>query len=116
MREADGLYFTPTAQVVLPRYPSGRIVLLGDAGHAPGLGGMGTGLALIAAYVLAGELPEADDHPTAFDTHESRIRPFVDVCQRQAKGADIYLVPTKKSRIWRRNQIMRMLPYMPGKA
>ncbi|GAA4943904.1 2-polyprenyl-6-methoxyphenol hydroxylase-like FAD-dependent oxidoreductase [Nonomuraea thailandensis] len=116
MREAGDFYFAPAAQIVLPAYSSGRVALLGDAGHAPGPGGMGTGLALIGAYVLAGELAEADDHETAFSRYESRMRPYVTTCQRQARGADTFLVPRKKSQIWRRNQMMRLLPYMPGKS
>ncbi|MGW3343786.1 FAD-dependent monooxygenase [Nonomuraea rubra] len=116
MRAADDFYFAPAAQVVLPAYSSGRVALLGDAGYAPGPGGMGTGLALIGAYVLAGELAEAGDHETAFSRYESRMRPYVTICQRQAQGADKFLVPRKKSQIWRRNQMMRLLPYMPGKS
>ncbi|MFI9589709.1 hypothetical protein [Nonomuraea sp. NPDC052265] len=44
------------------------------------------------------------------------MRPYVEVCQKQAQGADKYLVPGTRSRIWRRNQLMRMLPYLPGKG
>ncbi|MFB4265603.1 FAD-dependent monooxygenase [Nonomuraea sp. GTA35] len=116
MRAADDFYFAPAAQVVLPSYSSGRVTLLGDAGYAPGPGGMGTGLALIGAYVLASELAEAGDHETAFSRYESRMRPYAAVCRRQAQGADKFLVPRKKSQIWRRNQMMRLLPYMPGKS
>ncbi|GAA2216410.1 FAD-dependent monooxygenase [Nonomuraea monospora] len=116
MRKADDFYFAPAAQVVLPKYSSGRVTLLGDAGYAAGPGGMGTGLALIGAYVLAAELSKADNHETAFSQYESRMRPYVTTCQHQAQGADAYLVPRKKSQIWRRNQMMRLLPYMPGKS
>ncbi|MBF8187779.1 hypothetical protein ITP53_18980 [Nonomuraea sp. K274] len=115
MRTAEDFYLAPAAQVVMPCYSTGRVVLLGDAGYAPGPGGMGTGLAVIAAYVLAGELATQRDHRAAFTAYERQIRPYVQMCQNQAKGADKYLVPTKKSQIWRRNQIMRLLPYMPGK-
>ncbi|MGN9846016.1 FAD-dependent monooxygenase [Nonomuraea sp. H19] len=84
MWTAEDFYFAPAAQVVVPRYASGRVVLLGDAGYAPGPGGMGTGLALIGAYVLAGELATAGDHHTAVDRYERRMRPYVEVCQKQA--------------------------------
>ncbi|SDM06008.1 2-polyprenyl-6-methoxyphenol hydroxylase [Nonomuraea maritima] len=116
MRRAPDFFFSPAAQVVLPRWSSGRVVLLGDAGYAPGPGGMGTGLALVAAYVLAGELATAGDHRTAFARYEDVLRPYVAVCHRQARGADRFLVPATRSRIWRRNQVLRMLPYMPGKS
>ncbi|GGT09485.1 FAD-dependent monooxygenase [Nonomuraea spiralis] len=117
MEEAEDFYLWPAAQVVLPRLSSGRVALVGDAGYAPGPGGMGTGLGMIGAYVLAGELAAApDDHRAAFAAYERRMRPYVEVCQKQAKGADKYLVPGRRSQIWRRNQLMRMLPYLPGKS
>ena len=116
MRTAEDFYFAPAAQVVMPRFAAGRVVLLGDAGYAPGPGGMGTGLAMIAAYVLAGELASAADHHAAFAAYERRMRPYAEACRRQAKGADKYLVPQKRSQIWVRNQMMRLIPHMPGKS
>ncbi|MCK2217895.1 FAD-dependent monooxygenase [Actinomadura sp. ATCC 31491] len=115
MWTAEDLYFAPAAQIVLPAYSRGRVVLLGDAGYAAGPGGMGTGLAMIGAYVLAGELAAADDHRTAFTRYENVLRPYVTTCQKQAQGAEKYLVPQKRSQIWVRNQTMRTLPYMPWK-
>ncbi len=48
-------------QVHLDRWSAGRVVLLGDAGYCPSpLTGMGTSLALVGAYVLAGELARPD--------------------------------------------------------
>ncbi|MFI6180994.1 FAD-dependent monooxygenase [Nonomuraea sp. NPDC051191] len=117
METAEDFFFWQAAQVVLPRLSSGRVALVGDAGYAPGPGGMGTGLGVVGAYVLAAELAAApDDHAAAFDAYERRMRPYVQVCQKQAEGADKYLVPGTRSRIWRRNQLMRMLPYLPGKG
>ncbi|MEW9553000.1 FAD-dependent monooxygenase [Nonomuraea sp. NPDC050783] len=114
MWTAEDFYFAPAAQVVLPAYSAGRVVLLGDAGYAPGPGGMGTGLALIGAYVLAGELAAAaGDHRTAFARYEQELRPYVETCQKQARGADKFLVPQKRRQIWWRDQAMRMLPYLP---
>jgi 2-polyprenyl-6-methoxyphenol hydroxylase-like FAD-dependent oxidoreductase len=116
MWTAQDFYFAPAAQVVLPRWSSGRVVLLGDAAHAPGPGGMGTGLAMIGAYVLAGELAAAPDHHAAFDRYERELRPYVETCQKQARGAADYLVPRKRSQIWRRNQAMRVLSHLPVKG
>ncbi|MEV4369698.1 FAD-dependent monooxygenase [Nonomuraea sp. NPDC049637] len=117
MDSAEDFYFWQAAQVVLPRWSSGRVALVGDAGYAPGPGGMGTGLGMIGAYVLAAELAMAPgDHNAAFDAYERRMRPYVEVCQKQAEGADKYLVPGTRMRIRLRNQMMRMLPYLPGKG
>ena len=56
---ADDFYFDSVSQVRLDRWSSGRVALAGDAGYAAGPGGNGTGTAVVAAYVLAGELAAA---------------------------------------------------------
>lgn len=114
MWRAPDFYFDAASQVHLDRYSAGRVVLLGDAGYCPGPGGMGTGLAVVGAYVLATELAGAD-HRTAFAAYEARMRPYVAVCQKQAQGADRFLVPAKRSQIWARNQTFKLLSALPGK-
>jgi 2-polyprenyl-6-methoxyphenol hydroxylase-like FAD-dependent oxidoreductase len=61
MESAPDFYFDSVSQVKMARWSSGRCVLLGDAAHcAAPLSGMGTGRAVVGAYILAGELAEAD--------------------------------------------------------
>jgi len=68
MRQAPGFYFDTVSQVHLDRWSAGRIALIGDAARAAGPGGNGTGNAVVAAYVLAGELAAArGDYRTAFE-------------------------------------------------
>ncbi|MFI6291647.1 FAD-dependent monooxygenase [Nonomuraea sp. NPDC050790] len=109
MHQADDLYFSQATQIQAPTYSKGRTVLLGDAAHAPGPGGMGTGLAVVGAYILAEELSRQAVE-TALTTYEARMRPYVAVCQKQARGADRFLVPSKRTHIWMRNQIVRLVP------
>ncbi|QIW97707.1 hypothetical protein AMS68_003225 [Peltaster fructicola] len=54
MRKSDDVYCSLFAQVRSPKLQDGRVVLMGDAGHATP--GIGTSLAMTSAYVLAGEL------------------------------------------------------------
>src|SRR5262249_25024840 len=63
----------------MPRWSEGRVVLVGDAAYcASPMSGQGTSIALIGAYVLAGELVAASgDHRRAFAEFESVMRPFV---------------------------------------
>lgn len=75
------LYFDAVGQVKLPRWSSGRTVVLGDAAWSPGPFGAGTSLALTGAYVLAGELASRDDHRAAMTRYEELMRPFVDQAQ-----------------------------------
>jgi 2-polyprenyl-6-methoxyphenol hydroxylase-like FAD-dependent oxidoreductase len=57
MREAPDFYFDSASQIKLDTYSNGRIALVGDAAYcAAPLSGMGTSLAIVGAYVLAGEL------------------------------------------------------------
>lgn len=85
---APDFYAYTTAQVRLDRWSRGRVVLLGDAGYCPSaLTGLGTSLALVGAYVLAGELLRADgDHRLAFARYEERMRPYVAQAQQLPPG------------------------------
>ena len=78
-------YFDSVGQLRLDRWSSGRVALLGDAAWSPGPFGTGTSLALVGAYVLAGELAaglEAGDDPgPALARYEELMRPFVDQAQ-----------------------------------
>lgn len=77
--DAEDLYIDAVSQIRLPSWSRGRVALLGDAGAAVSLmAGEGTGLAMLEAYVLAGELVRArDDHREAFAAYERRLRGFV---------------------------------------
>ena len=86
MADAKDFYFAPMTQVRMPRWSTGRVALIGDAGYcATPLSGQGTSLAMVGAYVLAGELGRADgDHAVAFAAYERRMRDFVAANQRLA--------------------------------
>ncbi|WP_026153930.1 FAD-dependent monooxygenase [Amycolatopsis methanolica] len=110
LRDAADLYFDELAHVYLPRYTSGRVALVGDAGWGAGPGGGGTGLAMMAAYVLAGELAAAGgDHAVAFERYESEVRPAAEAGAKQAKGTGPFLAPRTARGLWLRNQSHRML-------
>jgi 2-polyprenyl-6-methoxyphenol hydroxylase-like FAD-dependent oxidoreductase len=81
--DTPDFYLDQVAQVVMDRWSSGRVGLLGDAAFSSSpMSGQGTGLALVGAYVLAGELAAADwDPATAFAGYEARMRPFVEANQ-----------------------------------
>ena len=83
MPDATDFYFDTAAQVHMDRWSHGRVVLVGDAAYcASPMSGQGTSLALIGAYVLAGELAAAKgDSHVAFDSYEKDLRPFVKLNQ-----------------------------------
>jgi 2-polyprenyl-6-methoxyphenol hydroxylase-like FAD-dependent oxidoreductase len=81
--DTPDFYLDQVAQVVMDRWSSGRVGLLGDAAFcASPLSGAGTGLALVGAYLLAGELAAAGWDPEAgFAGYEARMRSFVEANQ-----------------------------------
>lgn len=71
-------YFEAIGQVRMPRWSRGRVALVGDAAYcASPISGMGTSLALVGAYILAGELSRHADHAEAFAAYERLMRPYV---------------------------------------
>jgi len=81
--DTPDFYLDQVAQVVMDRWSSGRVGLLGDAAFSSSpLSGQGTGLALVGAYLLAGELAAAGWDPQAgFAAYQARMRSFVEANQ-----------------------------------
>jgi 2-polyprenyl-6-methoxyphenol hydroxylase-like FAD-dependent oxidoreductase len=116
MDDAPDFYFDSISQIRMDQWSTGRSVLLGDAASCPSpLSGMGTGIAIVGAYVLAGELKEADgDHTIAFPRYEALMRDFVKQCQKLAEGAD-WFVPRTRFKLWFSQQMWKLLPHTPWK-
>lgn len=91
---ADDLYFEVLRQVRMDRWSSGRVALTGDAAWcATPISGIGTTLAVVGAYVLAGELAKTDDHAAAFAEYERIMRPFVEEGQSVSKANQFWTHP-----------------------
>ena len=81
------IYFDGISQVRAPRWSTGRCAMVGDSAFCPSpLSGMGTSLAIVGAYVLAGELAGNANYKQAFTEYERRLRPFVDKVQKLPPG------------------------------
>lgn len=116
MDTASDFYFDSVSQIRMDRWSKGHVVLLGDAGYcASPMSGMGTSMAVIGAYILAGELNAAgDNNAAAFAKYEDQMRPLVSACQKMAEGAE-WFVPETKFKLWMSRQIWKILPYTPWK-
>ena len=79
----------------MPRWSSGRVVLVGDAAACPSLlAGEGSSMAMTEARVLAGELALAGNDPgAAFPAYEARLRAFVETKQDAALRFAGYFAP-----------------------
>ncbi|KAL9617676.1 MAG: hypothetical protein Q9160_007551 [Pyrenula sp. 1 TL-2023] len=91
MRTSDDFYLQHVGQVKLDRWSSpasGRVTVVGDAGYAPSpFTGMGTSMAFIGAYVLAGEISRRpDDIPAALQSYERVLRPYFENVRKLPPG------------------------------
>jgi 2-polyprenyl-6-methoxyphenol hydroxylase-like FAD-dependent oxidoreductase len=111
MDDAADIYFDRVSQIWMPHSTSGRVALLGDAAAAPSLlAGEGTGLAMLEAYVLAGELHRANgDFAVAFAAFEARLRAFVAAKQRSALWFRGFFAPETAIGLAVRNLVVHAL-------
>ncbi|MDG4865142.1 FAD-dependent monooxygenase [Streptomyces sp. T-3] len=110
LEDCEDLYFDAIAQIHIDRLSKGRVVLLGDAGYGATMGGIGTGTALVCAYVLAGELAAVHgDHTAAFAAYEAEIGAYAKGCQKISGNAGPFLAPPTEKKIRSRDRAYRML-------
>lgn len=101
----------------MDRWAAGRVALAGDAAYcASPASGQGTSLALVGAYVPAGELAAAHgDHLAAFDRYEQLMRPFVAANQRLGPANVKRMVMRTRSQVRLAMLMLRLMTHMPGK-
>jgi 2-polyprenyl-6-methoxyphenol hydroxylase-like FAD-dependent oxidoreductase len=106
---ATELYFDAISRVRVNRWSTQRIVLLGDAGYGATFGALGTGTAVVGAYVLAGEIEQVlrsgGELRTAFERYESRLRKAVSTTQDGAHAGS-FLAPATRWGLTARNRIL----------
>jgi len=111
MHTAPNLYFDAVSQIRMERWSHGRAVLLGDAGYSPALlTGQGSTLAMMGAYILAGELKVAlGDHTLAFPRYEQAFRPVVRQEQKKVGANARILVPATPLGLWMKTHVFPLL-------
>jgi 2-polyprenyl-6-methoxyphenol hydroxylase-like FAD-dependent oxidoreductase len=113
----SSLYFDRVSQIRMDAWSRGRIALAGDAAFCVSLvAGQGSALAMISAYVLAGELARADgQYRQAFGAYEALLRTYIGSKQRAAERFARAFAPMTPWGLWFRNQVVRAFA-LPGAA
>lgn len=108
-------YFDAITQVAMDTWSRGRVTLVGDAGYCPGaVVGGSTSLAIVGAYVLAGELAEAGRHyEEAFSATEREMAGYVQASRTLARHAAQILIPANRAQIWALIQGTRLISHLP---
>jgi 2-polyprenyl-6-methoxyphenol hydroxylase-like FAD-dependent oxidoreductase len=109
LEHAQDLYFDRVSQIKMERWSRGRVALVGDAAFCVSLmAGQGAALAMIAAYVLAGELDNTRcRYAEAFANYEVLLRNFIGLKQRGAERFASAFAPKTRSGLFLRNQVIK---------
>ncbi len=111
---AGELYYDQVAQIRMPGWHRGRVVLLGDAAHAVSLlAGQGASLAVAGAFVLAEQLRRTGSVETALDRYEQVWRPVVEEKQRAGRKAARWFLPRSATQLHLR-RVMLAASGLPG--
>lgn len=108
-------YFDRVSQIQMGEQPGswtrGRVSLLGDAAFCVSLlAGQGSALAMVAAYILAGELHRANgNYVDPFARYEAIFSPFVRQKQAMALRFGGFFAPKSNFALFLRNQVMKLL-------
>jgi 2-polyprenyl-6-methoxyphenol hydroxylase-like FAD-dependent oxidoreductase len=111
-------YFDSITQLRMETWSRGRVTLVGDAGFCPGpaVGGS-TSLAVLGAYVLAGELAAAGgDYTRAFAAYEREMGDIVRQSRAFALGAAKTLIPASKLGVWGLTAGARLVTALPARV
>lgn len=111
MQKANDLYYDVVSQIHMSRWSAGRVALVGDSAFAPSfMSGQGSSLALVGAYILAGELASHQEYEKAFAAYENIMRPFTEANQKLVGSRDSSLLfPSTSDEIEARNQALTAL-------
>ena len=119
LAELDGpgaFYFDSITQLQLTSWSRGRVTLVGDAGYCPGpaVGGS-TSLAVLGAYVLAGELERAGgDYAAAFAAYEQVMADPVRHSRAFARTVANTLVPRSHLGVSALMGVARIISALPA--
>ncbi len=111
----NDLYFDRVSQIQMEpqrgMWTRGRVTLVGDAASCVSLlAGQGSALAMVGAYILAGELHRAQgDYVAAFRRYQDLFAPFVHNKQKAALRFAGTFAPKSNFALLLRNQIFKLM-------
>lgn len=114
---SNDFYFDRVSQIRMDQsqglWTNGRVTLLGDAAFCVSLlAGQGSALAMVSAYILAGELHRCGgDYAEAFRRYQNLFAPFVRDKQIAALRFAGSFAPRSRFALFLRNQIFNLMAH-----
>ncbi|MFC9255598.1 FAD-dependent monooxygenase [Amycolatopsis thailandensis] len=111
---SDEVYYDQVAQIEMPSWSRGRVVLVGDSCYAVSLlAGQGASLGIAGAFVLAERLTRTPSIETAFAEYEKLVRPVVTEKQQVARRGARWFLPANRLLLQARRAFLRVARF-PG--
>ncbi|EME53038.1 FAD-dependent monooxygenase [Amycolatopsis decaplanina] len=108
------VYYDQVAQIEMPSWSRGRVVLAGDSCYAVSLlAGQGASLGIAGAFVLAEQLTRAPSIEAAFAEYEKLVRPVVTEKQQVARRGARWFLPANRLLLQARRIFLRVAR-LPG--
>ncbi|MFF4624884.1 FAD-dependent monooxygenase [Nonomuraea jabiensis] len=105
----EQVYYDQVAQIDMPVWRRGRVVLVGDAAYAVSLlAGQGASLGITGAYVLAEHLSRADTIDIALERYEQALRPVVTDKQQVARNGTSWFIPAGTRQLHLRRAALKL--------
>ncbi|HEX2299614.1 MAG TPA: FAD-dependent monooxygenase [Pseudonocardiaceae bacterium] len=106
---AAEVYYDQVAQIEMPRWSTGRVVLVGDACYAVSLlAGQGASLGIAGAYLLAEQLAGAPSLGQALLDYERLWRPVAEEKQRAGRAGARWFLPETVVQLRVRRAVLRL--------
>ncbi|WP_067568742.1 FAD-dependent monooxygenase [Nocardia acidivorans] len=111
LETAEDFYFDELVRVDMPSLFQGRVVLLGDSGFCGSpMTGTGTAMAIVGAYLLAGEIAATPaDLDAALVRYQEQVTPFLDKAKEIPGGGIQLMLPTSKIGLKMMQQVGRLM-------
>ncbi|WP_284740372.1 FAD-dependent monooxygenase [Amycolatopsis sp. RTGN1] len=106
---SEAVYYDQVAQIDMPRWSQGRVVLAGDACSAVSLiAGQGASLGVAGAFVLGEQLLRNQTVTDAFAEYERLMRPVVEEKQQVARRSARWFLPESPLQLGIRRAALRL--------
>lgn len=118
LHHTPAFYFDSITQIQLTTWSRGRVSLVGDAACCPGPGiGGSTSLAIVGAFVLAGELAAAGgDYERGFRAYQDELADYARRSRVFALGVAKRLIPASRAQLWATAYQVRLLAHLPPRV
>ncbi|MBE1579832.1 FAD-dependent oxidoreductase [Amycolatopsis roodepoortensis] len=108
------VYYDQVAQIEMPSWSRGRVVLVGDSCYAVSLlAGQGASLGIAGAFVLAEQLTRSPSIETALAAYEELVRPVVTEKQQVARRGARWFLPANRFLLQARRFFLHVA-HLPG--